>query len=330
MPVQLGYALSSEEHAPNDLVRNARRAEEIGFDFLMISDHYHPWVDQQGHSPFVWSVLGAIAHATERIPVGTGVTAPTVRIHPAILAQATATVAAMMPGRFRWGVGTGENLNEHILGDVWPEYEIRAEMLEEAVQVVRELWKGDNTSHYGEYYTVVNAKVYDRPPEPTPVIVAAAGDRSARLAGRIGDGLCVTSPDRATITAFREAGGGGKPVYGQVTLCWAPDEASAKRTVKEIWPTAGIKGQASQELPSPAHFAELAEMVTEEMLAQSVPCGPDAGKVLAQVRQYAEAGVDHIYLHQVGRDQEGFFRFAEQELLPQAREVLDGGTRRAA
>jgi len=235
-----------------------------------------------------------------------------------------------MPGRFGWGVGTGENLNEHILGDAWPEYEIRAEMLEEAIQVVRKLWKGDNTSHYGEYYTVANAKVYDLPPEPPPIIVAAAGERSAQLAGRIGDGLCVTSPDPATITAFRNAGGAGKPVYGQVTLCWAPDEASAKRTVKEIWPTAGIKGQASQELPSPAHFAELAEMVTEEMLAQSVPCGPDAGKVLAQVRQYAEAGVDHIYLHQVGRDQEGFFRFAEQELLPQAREVLDGGTRRAA
>lgn len=328
MPVQIGYALSSEEHSPNDLVANARRAEELGFDFLMISDHYHPWIDAQGHSPFVWSVLGAIAHVTQRIPIGTGVTAPTVRIHPAVLAQATATVASMMPGRFLWGVGTGENLNEHILGDVWPEYEVRAEMLEEAVEVVRELWRGDNTSHYGPNYTVVNAKIYDRPPEPPPIIVAAAGPRSGELAGRIGDGLCVTSASAETVQAFRGAGGEGKPVYGEVGLCWARDEATGARTVKEIWPNAGLTGEASQELPSPKHFEELARIVTEDMLREQVPCGPDAGKVLDQIRQYAEAGIDHIYLHQIGPDQEGFFRFAEDEILSQAREL--GGARRAA
>jgi len=330
MPVQLGYALSSEEHAPNDLVANAKRAEEVGFDFLMISDHYHPWIDAQGHSPFVWSVLGAIAHATTRIPIATGVTAPIIRIHPAILAQATATVASMMPGRFRWGVGTGENLNEHILGDGWPEYEVRAAMLEEAVEVVRELWKGDNTSHYGEYYTVVNAKVYDRPPKAIPVLVAAGGPRTARIAGRIGDGLVVTSPDQETIGAFRDAGGPGKPIYGQVTLCWGPDEAEAKRTLKEIWPTAGIRGEASQELPSPQHFEQLAGMVTEDMLAEQIPCGPDVGRVLDQIRAAAEAGIDHVYLHQVGPDQDGFFGFAERELLPRARELAGAGRRRAA
>lgn len=329
MPVQLGYALSSEEHAPNDLVANAKRAEELGFDFLMISDHYHPWIDAQGHSPFVWSVLGAIAHATKKIPIATGVTAPIMRIHPAILAQATATVAAMMPGRFRWGVGTGENLNEHILGDGWPEYEVRAAMLEEAIEVVRELWKGENTSHYGEWYTVVNAKIYDRPPKPVPVLIAAGGPRTARIAGRIGDGLVITSPDRETIGAFREAGGRGKPIFGQVTLCWAADEAKAKRTLKQIWPTAGIRGEASQELPSPKHFEQLAEMVTEDMLAEHVPCGPDPDRVLEQIRAAVDAGIDNVYLHQVGPDQAGFFEFAQRELLPRARE-LKASRRRAA
>ena len=171
MPSQFGYALSSEEHPPAKLVRHARLAEDAGFDFLMISDHYHPWIDAQGHSPFVWTVLGAIAQATERIPIGTGVTCPTVRIHPAIIAQASATVASLMPGRFRLGVGTGEALNEHILGDAWPEWEIRAEMLEEAVDVIRELWTGENVSPYGPAFTVVNARIYDPPPEPVPVIV---------------------------------------------------------------------------------------------------------------------------------------------------------------
>lgn len=319
MPVQLGYALSSEEHPPNDLVGNARRAEEVGFDFLMISDHYHPWVDAQGHSPFVWSVLGAIAHATERIPVGTGVTCPTVRTHPAVIAQATATIASMMPGRFRFGVGTGEALNEHITGDVWPEYEVRAEMLDEAVEIIRELWQGENTSRYGAYYSVVNARIYDPPPTAVPVLVAAGGPRSAELAGRIGDALVVTGPDTETIEAFRSAGGEGKPVYGQVTFCWGPDEKEALRTAMEVWPNAGITGEASQELPLPVHFEQLSKMVTEEMLAKLLPCGPDAGRIVEQVASYAEAGIDHVYLHQIGHDQEAFFGFAEQELLPRLR-----------
>lgn len=319
MPVQLGYALSSEEHPPNDLVGNARRAEEVGFDFLMISDHYHPWVDAQGHSPFVWSVLGAIAHATERIPVGTGVTCPTVRTHPAVIAQATATIASMMPGRFRFGVGTGEALNEHITGDVWPEYEVRAEMLDEAVEIIRELWQGENTSRYGAYYSVVNARIYDPPPTAVPVLVAAGGPRSAELAGRIGDALVVTGPDTETIEAFRSAGGEGKPVYGQVTFCWGPDEKEALQTAMEVWPNAGITGEASQELPLPVHFEQLSKMVTEEMLAKLLPCGPDAGRIVEQVASYAEAGIDHVYLHQIGHDQEAFFGFAEQELLPRLR-----------
>lgn len=325
MPVQFGYALSSEEHPPADLVRRARLAEEAGFDFLMISDHFHPWVESQGHSPFVWSILGAIAQATERIPIGTGVTCPTVRIHPAIIAQAAATVACLMPGRFRLGVGTGEALNEHILGDVWPEWELRAEMLEEAVGVIRDLWRGENHSHYGSNYTVVNAKLYDVPSEPVPVIVAAGGPRAAELAGRIGDALCATSPDRETVSAFHDAGGAGKPVYGQATVCWAEDEASARRTVKEIWPNAGIRGEASQELPSPKHFEQLAQMVTEDMLAEQVLCGPDVGAHVAKLQAYVDAGFDHVYAHQVGPDQEGFIAFYRDEVLPRLRG--DGGAR---
>src|ERR687883_157173 len=187
--VELGYALSSEEHTPNDLVRYARRAEEVGFAFALISDHYHPWLDQQGQSPFVWSVVGAIAHATQRLRLGTGVTCPTMRIHPAIVAQAAATAAAMMPGRFFLGVGTGENLNEHILGDRWPEADVRREMLEEAVEVIRLLWQGGQRSHHGRHYTVENARVYTLPETPPPIIVAASGPKAAELAGRIGDGF---------------------------------------------------------------------------------------------------------------------------------------------
>jgi G6PDH family F420-dependent oxidoreductase len=313
---EIGYALSSEEHSPNDLVRNARRAEEAGFTFALISDHYHPWVGAQGHSPFVWSVIGAIAHATERLSLGTGVTCPLIRIHPAIIAHAAATAAAMMPGRFFLGLGTGENLNEHILGDRWPPYEVRREMFEEAVEVIRLLWQGGEQSHHGEYYTVENARLYTLPAEPPPIIVAAAAPQSAELAGRIGDGLCSTSPKPEIIEHFKAAGGRG-PRYGQVTVCWAEDEATARRTAFEIWPNAASKGELSQELPTPGHFEQLAKMATEEQVAESVICGPDPQRHIKAIREFVDAGYDHVYIHQVGRDQEGFFGFYERHVLPE-------------
>jgi G6PDH family F420-dependent oxidoreductase len=318
MAFQIGYALSSEEHAPNDLVAHAKLAEELGFDFLVISDHYHPWIDRQGHSPFVWSVLGALAHTTT-LPVATGVTCPTMRIHPAILAQSTATVAAMMPGRFSFGVGTGEALNEHILGDVWPEWEVRAEMLDEAIELIRELWKGEQLSHYGDHFTVVNARIYDTPPGPVPVIYAASGPKAAERAGRIGDAMVITSADGETITAFRGAGGKDKPIYGQTTVCWGKDEASAKRTMKEIWPTSGIEGMATQELPLPLHFEQLTANVTEDQLAEHTPCGPDPERHLEKLREMLDAGIDRVYVHQVGPEQEGFLRFYADEVLPELR-----------
>jgi coenzyme F420-dependent glucose-6-phosphate dehydrogenase len=312
----LGYALSSEEHAPNDLVRYARRAEEAGFTFALISDHYHPWIDHQGHSPFVWSVIGGIAHATQRLTLGTGVTCPTVRIHPAIIAQAAATSAVMMPGRFFLGVGTGENLNEHILGDRWPAHDMRQAMLEEAIEIMRILWQGDTLTYRGVYYTVENARIYTLPDQLPPILMAASGPRAAEAAGHIADGLITTAPDGDLLKRFEAAGGSGKPSYGQLTVCWAQDEASARRTAYESWPTAAVRGELTQELPTPAHFEQAAKMVREDDVAQAIICGPDPERHIAAVKEFVDAGYGHVYVHQVGPDQEGFFRFYAREVLP--------------
>lgn len=314
--VQIGYTLSSEEHDPKTLVENAQRAEAAGFPFAMISDHFHPWVDAQGHSPFVWSVLGGIASNTSSIRVGTGVTCPTIRIHPAIIAQAAATTAALMPGRFMLGVGSGENLNEHILGDRWPQVDIRLEMLEEAVDVIRTLWQGGLQSYHGLYYDVENARIYTLPDELPPIMVAASGEKAAVLAGEIGDGLINVSPSEEVVNAFESAGGGAKPRYLQQQVCWAEDEQSAIDTVFTRWPNGAIGGQLSQELPLPSHFEQAASLVRKEDIAESTVCGPDPDKYIELIEQGIAAGFDHIYLHQVGDDQEGFIRFAERELLP--------------
>jgi G6PDH family F420-dependent oxidoreductase len=314
MTTHLGYALSSEEHRPADLVRNARLAEESGFEFALISDHFHPWVDAQGHAPFVWTVLGAIARETQRLEVGTGVTCPTIRIHPAIIAQAAATTADLFEGRFFLGVGTGENLNEHILGDHWPPYEEREEMLVESIEILRGLWEGELFSHRGEHYIVENARIYTLPDTPPAIMVAASGPESVQVAREIGDGLVVTAPNAEVIAAFRAGGGAAKPVYGQLTVCWAETEEQGMRTLHEIWPNAGVPGDLSQELPLPRHFEEASRLVTPEMLAEQIPVGPDVERHVAAIQEYLDAGVDHLYLHQVGADQEGFFRFFTDEL----------------
>jgi coenzyme F420-dependent glucose-6-phosphate dehydrogenase len=318
--MEFGYALSSEEHLPLDLVRYARRAEESGFPFALISDHFHPWIDRQGESPFVWSVVGGIAVETERLRLGTGVTCPTIRTHPAIIAQAAATAAAMMPGRFFLGVGTGENLNEHILGDRWPSANERLAMLEEAVDVMRTLWEGELTSYEGEYYVVEDARIYTLPEKPIEVAVAAAGPEAAELAGRIGDGLVSTAPQAELVEAFLAAGGEG-PRYGQLTVCWAESEEAARRTAFEVWPNAGLKGPLSQELPLPRHFEEAVQMVDQRTIAEEIVCGPDAERHLAGIQKLVDAGFDHVYVHQVGPDQEGFLAFYEREVLPAAGEL---------
>src|ERR671914_791812 len=300
--LEIGYALSSEEHRPGDLVRYAAAAETSGFRFALISDHFHPWTDNQGQSPFVWSVLGGIAQATEHLRIGTGVTCPTFRIHPALVAHAAATVADMMPGRFFLGVGSGENLNEHILGDNWPPVGIRLRMLEEAVGIIRELFTGDLVTHDGEYYTVHTARLYTLPEEPPPIMVAASGPMAAEVAGRIGDGLISTAPPSGTIDVHRRSGGDG-PRYGMVHVCWAPDEAGAVKTAHEQWVNAAIGGELGQELPLPAHFEQAAKTVRPHDVAEAVVCGPDPERHRAQIRTYAEAGFDHVYVHQIGPDQ---------------------------
>lgn len=321
--VEIGYALSSEEHAPNDLVRNAVRAEELGFSFALISDHYHPWIDQQGHSPFVWSVIGGIAASTIQIRLGTGVTAPIMRIHPAIIAQAAATSAAMMPGRFFLGVGTGEALNEHILGDHWPMITVRQEMLTEAVDIIRMLWEGREVNYWGEYYTVENARIYTLPEKLPEIYVAASGPESAGLAGELGDGLIATKPDQELVDEFRKNGGKGKPLYGKVTFCWANSEEAALDTLYQWWPTSGVPGTLHADLPTPAHFEDAVKMVKKEDL-KKVTIGPDARKFVEEIEKMVRLGFDNVYLHQIGPDQEGFFRFFERELKPQLQGVLAG------
>jgi G6PDH family F420-dependent oxidoreductase len=314
--VQIGYAFSSEEHLPNDMVRHARLAEEAGFPFGLISDHYHPWVDRQGQSPFVWSVIGGIAQVTQRLALGTGVTCPIMRYHPAIIAQAAATAGAMMPGRFFLGVGAGERLNEHILGDHWPEPSVRQDMLQEAIDVIRTLWQGGYQSYRGEYFEVENARIYTLPDPLPQIMVAAAGPEAAELAGAVGDGLIGTDPDPQIVEKFEHSGGGGKPKYAQVTVCWAQDEARARKTAFEWWPNAGLKGPLNTELALPEHFQQAAAMVKEDDVAQKVICGPDPKPHLDMIQKYVDAGFDHVYVHQVGPDQEGFIRFYQREVLP--------------
>jgi len=313
---EIGYTLSSEEFGPRELVRFAERAELAGFDFASISDHFHPWVEAQGNSPFVWATLGGVAEATERIRVGTGVSCPTMRQHPALVAQAAATVAVMFEGRFFLGVGSGEALNEHILGEVWPETAVRQDRLEEAITVMRLLWEGGLQSHHGDHYTVENARIYTLPDEPPPVIVATAGDRATEIAGRAGDGMFGLVPDADVIAAFEDAGGEGKPRYGQVHVCWAESEDEAKETAHRYWPNAVASGNLPWELPLPSHFESATEWAGPDDVAEEIVCGPDPEPIVAAAKEFVDAGYDNVYFHQVGPDQEGFIEFAERELLP--------------
>lgn len=314
--ITLGYALSSEEHKPNNLIAHAQMAERVGFKFLLISDHFHPWVPRQGNSPFVWSVLGGIAQATQRVSVGTGVTAPIMRIHPAIIAQAAATVADMMPGRFFLGLGTGENLNEHILGDMWPEIDVRQEMLAEAVQIIRELWKGEEYSHHGTYYTVRDARIYTLPEKLPPIYIAASGTESAELAAEISDGLISTAPEGELVEAFEKAGGSGKPRYGMVKVCWAMSTEEAKETVKQWWPTSTVSGVLHSDLPTPRHFQDVVDAMGEPKIPEDTVLGPNPTPYVKAIQTYQEKGFDHVYIHQIGPDQEGFIKFFKNELYP--------------
>jgi G6PDH family F420-dependent oxidoreductase len=310
--MRIGCFLSSEEFAPGDLVAQARRAEEAGFHALWISDHYHPWNDEQGHSALVWSTIGAISQVTQ-LPVTTAVTCPTVRIHPAIVAQAAATSAVLLGGRFGLGVGSGEALNEHILGDRWPEADVRLEMLEEAVEVMRALWQGGQHSHHGRHYTVENARIYDLPEQPPPVLVSGFGPKATKLAARIGEGYCTTSPDKDAIDLYRSEGGKGT-VQAGTKVCFMADEDEARATAHRLWPNEALPGELAQVLPTPAHFEQACELVTPDMLV--TPVGPDIETHVASLNQYLEAGVDELFVQQIGRDQDAFFDTWAGEVLP--------------
>jgi coenzyme F420-dependent glucose-6-phosphate dehydrogenase len=315
--VDIGYKLSSEEHGPLDMVCYAKQAEDAGFAFAMISDHYHPWIDNQGHSPFVWSTIGGISQTTSKIGLSTGVTCPTVRIHPAIIAQAAATAAAMMPGRFILGVGSGEKLNEHILGDRWPPAPVRLEMLEEAIDIIRLLWEGGTKDYYGVFYIIENARIYTLPEELPPIMIAASGEESAKTAAKIGDGLITTGSSQEIIKLFKYSGGEGKPVYSEFTVCWAKTEEEAKRIAYDIWPITANRGELNQELPTPTHFEQLAKMVSPEDVVKNMPTGPDPQRYIDEINKFIEAGADHICLHQIGPNQTEFIKFIKELVLPQ-------------
>jgi G6PDH family F420-dependent oxidoreductase len=310
--MRIGCFLSCEEFGPRELVVQAKRAERAGFHALWISDHYHPWNDEQGHSAFVWSVIGALAQATT-LPVTTAVTCPTMRIHPAIMAQAAATSAVLLEGRFNLGVGSGEALNEHILGEHWPEADVRLEMLEEALDVIRTLWRGGQHSHRGRHYTVENARVYDLPDEPPPVLVSGFGPKAIRLAARIGDGFCTTAPDRDAIDLYRAEGGSG-PVHAGTKVCFMADADEARRTVHRLWPNEALPGELAQILPTPAHFEQACELVTPDAL--KTPMGPDLDEHAAALQAYADAGVDELFVQQIGPEQDAFFERWASDILP--------------
>jgi G6PDH family F420-dependent oxidoreductase len=248
------------------------------------------------------------------------VTCPTIRIHPAIIAQAAATAAAMMPGRFFLGLGTGENLNEHILGDRWPSAAERRAMLAEAITVMRGLWEGELYSFAGEHYRVDNARLYTLPDRELEVFVAAGGPAAAELAADVGDGLIATEPDRELVDSYLRKGDG--PRFGMLTVCWAETEAEARRTALEWWPNAALQGPLTQELRLPSHFEGAVQMVTEEDVAESVVCGPDPAAHLEAISAFADAGFDHVYVHQVGPDQEGFLEFYAGSVLDDARDLI--------
>lgn len=315
---KIGYFLSSEQYGPKELVDQAKRAQAAGFDALWISDHFHPWNDEQGQSPFVWGVIGALSEATS-LPVSTAVTCPTIRTHPAIIAQASATAAVQLDGRFVLGVGSGEALNEHILGDPWPSVGVRQEMLEEAVDVIRLLHRGDEVSHHGKHYEVQEARIYTRPERPVPIYVSGFGPQGAALAGRIGDGFVLVTPEADLVKAFREAGGGDKPVQAGMKVSWDNDADAALTTAHRLWGNDALPGQSAQILPRPKDFAALMSLVTPEQVAEAVVCGPDPDAHVARVRKYLDADIDEVYVQQIGPDKDGFFAAWERDVLPQVR-----------
>jgi G6PDH family F420-dependent oxidoreductase len=317
---KFGYKLMTEEHGPKALVENAVRAEAAGFDFVGSSDHFHPWLEAQGHSPFAWSVLGAIAHATSTIGIATGLTCPIIRYHPAIIAQAAATVAVMSDNRFTLAVGAGERLNEHVTGARWPSVPERHAMLGEAIEIFRMLWEGGVHGWKGEHYMLDHAQLYDVPDQPIPVVVGVSGKRSIALAAAKADGLMATEPERALTKGYADAGGKG-PVYGEIALGWASSEEQGRKLAHERFRFGALGWAALSEIPTVAGFEAASRYVRPDDLAGSIPAGPDPETHLAAIRRFLDAGFDHVAILGIGDDQEGFIHFYEKELLPELRKL---------
>ncbi len=313
--MQIGYTLMGEQRSPKDLVRDAVLAEQAGFEFLVASDHYSPWLEVQGHSAYVWTVLGAVAQATEAIPFMTYVTCPIVRYHPAVVAQKAATLAALSGGRFSLGVGAGENLNEHVVGQGWPPADVRHEMLREALGIIRELWGGGYVNHHGEHFDVESAKVYDLPDEPVRIGVAGSGASSCAVAAEFGDFLIGTEPKPDLQEKYLAAGGSGELV-GQFPVVYGADAAAANRLLREQfrWGALGWKVQA--ELPGPVNFDAASQFVRDEDMADVGAWGPDVALYLEKLQAFADAGYSKVALVQVGPDQEQFCEWFTSTLKP--------------
>ncbi|MDX2395638.1 MULTISPECIES: LLM class F420-dependent oxidoreductase [unclassified Streptomyces] len=318
--VRFGYTMMTEQAGPRELVEHVAAAERAGFDFSVTSDHYFPWLASQGHAPYAWSVLGAAAQATTTIPLMTYVTCPTVRYHPAVVAQKAATMQLLSDGRFRLGLGSGENLNEHVVGPGWPAAHVRLAMLEEAVGIIRDLFDGGSVNHHGQYFDVENAKLWDLPDEPPPIGIAVSGKRSCELAGRYADLAIAIDPERELLESFDRAGGVGKPRVGQLAVCHDTDRDAAVRRAHEQFRWSAGGWQVNAELPGPSAFDQATRYVRPEDIAKSIPCGDDPEAFVDAVRPFVEAGFTEIALVQVGGShQHSFIDWAETTLLPALR-----------
>jgi G6PDH family F420-dependent oxidoreductase len=311
-----GYTLFCEGNDPRDLVRQAVAAEEAGFEFLVISDHYHPWLPEQSHSGFAWSILGAVAQATESIELATMVTCPIVRYHPAIVAQMAATTGVLSEGRFTLGLGAGERLNEHVVGRGWPPADLRHDMLREAVGIIRELWQGGYVTHRGPHFTVEDARVFDLPDQPIEMFLAASGGASARLAAEVADGVCATEPDQAVVADYVEAGGDDAAVWGQIVLAWNSDRQAGLEDAHRQFRFAAGGWKVQSELPNPVNFEAATRQVTPDSLAEAIPAGPDAEAHAGGIAAFDQAGFRHLAVAYPGEDWQGFMRFWTSQLAP--------------
>lgn len=311
-----------EQSGPRELVRDAIRAERAGFDFEVISDHYSPWLDSQGHAPNAWATLGAIAHATERVDLMTYVTCPIMRYHPAVVAQQAATVGLLSEGRFLLGLGAGENLNEHVVGRGWPPVNVRHEMLDEALHIIRELFGGEYVNYAGRHFRVDSAKLWDLAEQPPRIGLAISGGQSAAIAGESADAMIAVEPDADLVASFDAAGGRGKPRIGQVPICWDPSRDAAVQRAHDQFRWFGGGWKVNAELPGTAAFAGASQFVRPEDVAESIPCGPDVGAHVEAVRAFVDAGFTDVAVVQVGGEsQPPFLDWAERELLPALREL---------